>query len=338
MAEKVLSPQKSNVFELEDTKPESLFRSNNSHSTVWGDIYMSTKNPGINRRIELQSHSEIAQDESLNSRIKYIDDKVFKILTPLDGEGNPLDIPRGTSVTVYIPNGDAKKQSYFTKALDQETNDTTGERFLVLAQPEDGRIDKRDYVRVEVTLPVSIKVEYNDTPYKGTAINLSASGMLILLKDENDEIPVGVRVNVDLNLDGQFFKLDGSVTRKSKHHEGTDNYQLAIKFHIEDASIQDDIMGYVLSRQIELKGKGLLDEVEVPLQEQIELLKEEVARLRGELELAHKRETQAAESRQMADEIILQLTKQADEQAKRMNELQRWKNGHRWWKFWHWVE
>jgi len=294
--------------------------------------------PGINRRIALQSHSEIAQDEFLNSRIKYIDDTVFKILTPLDNEGNPLDIPRDSPVTVYTPNGDGEKQSHFTKVLEQETNDTTGERFLVLAQPEDDRIEKRDYVRVETTLPVSLRAEYNDTPYKGIAINLSASGILVLLKDENDEIPVGVKVNVDLNLDGQFFKLDGSVTRKTKHHEETDNYQLAIKFHIEDSSIQDDIMGYVLSRQIELKGKGLLDEVEVPLQEQINLLKEEVARLREELELAHKREAQVAESRQRADEIILQLTKQADEQTKRMSELQSWKNGHRWWKFWQWVE
>ena len=78
--------------------------------------------------------------------------------------------------------------------------------------------------------------------------------------------------------------------------------------------------------------------MERPGQEQIELLKEEVARLRGELELAHKREVQYAEERQRADAIMLQLTKQLDAKNERINELQSRQDRYRWWKFWRWFE
>jgi len=296
-------------------------------------MYTETRKLGINRRVELQIHSEIAEGKFFNSRIKYVDDKVFKILMPLDDEGNPFDIPKGTPVTVYIPDSSAEKHGSATTVLEQESNTTTGEHLLVLAQPEDGRIEKRDYVRIETALPVSLRVEYNDNPCEGTAINLSASGIMLYLRDENDEIPVGARVSMDLNLDGEFFKLNGNVTRKEEQYEGTDNHTLAIKFHIEDSIIQDDIMGYVLVKQIKLKTKNLLDEVEVVHQEQIYLLKDEVARLRRELELAYKRADEAAEAKQRGDAIIRQLTKQLEEQTTQIYELHRWQNKRQRWKF-----
>ena len=287
----------------------------------------------INRRIKVNTEG-IPEYES---RIRYLDSTIAKIIPPIDENGNTTDIKKGTEVMITELTNSGENRTYRTVAQFIEPDPVTGYDMLVVALDEENPIPMRNFARVLVDIPVGIQTDYGRQNYEGTALNISGSGILISLELEGEgEIPKGARVKLDFKLPNKGkFTIPANVIRIFRMRPESNVFGLGVNFKFTDFSLQDKIVSYVLSRQIELHELGM-PEVEDPLTQQINMLREEVARLREELRIAHQREAQLEEARRRSDAIIMQLTRQLEEQTRQLNRL-RSKVSKRWWKFWTWF-
>ncbi len=287
----------------------------------------------INRRIKVN----IEGIPEYESRIRYLDSTIAKIIPPIDEDGNSIAIKKGTEVMITELTNSGENRTYRTIAQFIEPDPVTGYDMLVVALDEENPIPMRNFARVLVDIPVKIQTEYGKRNYEGTALNVSGSGMLISLGLESEgEIPKGAEINLDFELsDKGRFTIPANVIRIFRMRPESNVFGLGVNFKFTDFSLQDKIVSYVLSRQIELHELGM-PEVEDPLIQQINMLREEVARLREELRIAHQREAQLEEARRRSDAIIMQLTRQLEEQTRQLNRL-RSKASRRWWKFWTWF-
>jgi hypothetical protein len=294
---------------------------------------MPKRTSKINRRIKVN----IEGVPEYESRIRYLDSSIAKIIPPVDEDGNSMDINKGTEVVITELTNSGENRTYRTIAQFIEPDPVTGFDMLVVAQDMENPIPMRNFARVLVDIPVKIRTEYGRQNYEGTALNISGSGMLISLGLENEgEIPKGAEVMLEFKLpEKEEFAIPAQIVRIFRMRPESNIFGIGVSFKFTDFTLQDKIVSYVLTRQIELHELEI-PEVQDPLVQQITMLKEEVARLREELRLAHQREAQLEEARRRSDAIIMQLTRQLEEQTRQLNRL-RLKASRSWWKFWTWF-
>ncbi len=288
---------------------------------------------GINRQVEISSRST---DRPLAfTHLKYISGEQLKLLTPLDANGEVIQYaPHEVIVLRELPRG-VPPISHETYVIEAGVPNSIWGSLLILAQPQDHPVRKRQFARVETVFPVSVDLINSQESVNGLVTNLGAGGVLFTVTEGNpDVLNPGLEISIELNLpDGEMFVFPGVIRRSYRIERDSRNFHVvAVEFQVDDGEQQEALVRYVLTREIELRTLDLVKE-EVPLDRQLEMLREEIVQLREELKLAHEREAQAAEARRRSDAIIMQLTQQLDEQTRRAAELQR-RHRVQWWKFW----
>lgn len=93
-----------------------------------------------------------------------------------------------------------------------ELNDSRTEQLRVVLSGDSERIQRREWARVEATLPVSVKGI--DEPVGGETVTLNISGGGVLVKDPW-KMPLGTDVRVDLEVEpGVRIQALGRVVRE----------------------------------------------------------------------------------------------------------------------------
>lgn len=93
-----------------------------------------------------------------------------------------------------------------------ELNDSRPEQLRVVLSGDSERIQRREWARVEATLPVSVKGI--DEPVGGETVTLNISGGGVLVKDPW-KMPLGTDVRVDLEVEpGVRIQALGRVVRE----------------------------------------------------------------------------------------------------------------------------
>ena len=288
---------------------------------------------GINRRVELSSPS--TQKPIALSRLKYIDTDQLRVLMPLDANGEAIEyLPNEPVILRELSRGVAPI-AHDTYVQEIDMPNASWGNLIVLAQPQDNPICKRQFARVDAVFPVSVNVPHSQERLEALATNLSAGGVLATItQGDAKSLALGIEVSVELHLpDDEMFGFPGVIRRSfTFERESGSSNSVAIQFQIADPAQQESLVRYVLTREIELRTLDIVNH-EAPLQQQIELLREEVVQLREELKLAHERETQAAEARRRSDATIMQLTRLVDDRDRRIADLMRERRAP-WWRFW----
>lgn len=124
-----------------------------------------------------------------------------------------------------------------------------------------------------------------------------------------------------------MFALSAHVARKYRLEFGELSMKYAIAFQFVDISpeVENHLVRYVLTQQVEFGAKDL-DVVSTPDYDRINLLQEEIERLRDQLSLSSEQIKKASESRERSDAIIIQITKRLNQQETLLRR--------RWWHFW----
>jgi len=138
---------------------------------------------------------------------------------------------------------------------------------LQLTKPvEVVRDQRRRYARVDVSLPARYRrVDHGDrtkgrlVPHKGTVMNVSGGGALIVTWQSRHDLEIGSEVDVELELPCGKVSVKGVVVRLSTGQTENGRVQeIAVEFKEIDERQRDMLARYVLQRQIELRRKGLL--------------------------------------------------------------------------------
>jgi len=217
----------------------------------------------INQRLELEVKSGEYAGTYL-SRVEEIGEQDIKIAIPVE-KGSIVPLRLKTPVTVTVQGKDAvySADTFIVGRL------LTPIPILVLLKPKEfRRIQRRDYVRVEANLPVTIELSKNEEEQVvilSRTCNISGGGMMLSLDlDSLEETEFSVDAVLDLNIEipelEQPIKAIGRIVRceEKKSPNSGNELCLGLKFTLIEEKDRDQIISYVFKRQRELRKLGLL--------------------------------------------------------------------------------
>lgn len=220
---------------------------------VFEDIF------AVNRRITLvvlEGHNT----GSYPSRIEDVGLSAVVVAAPTR-KGAVLRLSEGDKVRVQMPQRDAVYS--FDAAV--EAVIVYPFPMLQLTKPaEITREQRRRYARVDASLPARYgSRDHREgarlVPYKGTTMNVSGGGALIVTWQCSKDLDVGSQVDVELELPDCKISAKGVVVRISTEcGQAGESQRIAIEFKEIDERQRDMLVRYVLQRQSELRRKGLL--------------------------------------------------------------------------------
>lgn len=142
---------------------------------------------------------------------------------------------------------------------------------LILSQPSPGSVMRqqlRDFVRLDITLPVSYAIVPNERPtvkleqqpkepkrfLMGRTIDLSGGGAQMITGEPH---PIGTKLELILELDETTLQINAEVVRKADH-PGTREVCLGVHFIDLCDRDRERIVRFIFQEQRERRRKGLL--------------------------------------------------------------------------------
>lgn len=306
----------------------------------------------VNRKIKLKYVDIDGTAEVHESRIKYITPDFIEILAPIEINNINSLIDQEVTIDEITIGKNLVSHNSVIEGPGKELLKTTGEKLIVLKRPITLRI--REFARINVNFPVTVSIlsSENSTEteeldddllfYEALSVNISASGMLFVLgfgkrtiiRQGQDVILNFKLMNKERKENIEFENISAKIVRFYNLEVGDlrQKHTVAAEFSNMTKEQQDQIMHYVLERQIDFRHKEIVDIGPSPVYEQLTLLRDEVKRLQQQLLMTRKQIESAEEARQRSDNIIVQLTK-------RLSLIQKAPTSrrHKWWKFWEWF-
>lgn len=204
-----------------------------------------------------------------------------KILSPMNGE-SPIPIKKGTQLVIHERPKGGKPRSHIVAAGPNPSNPNQPYQYfdeeinkwvLIVQQPEDRPIGFRSAIRVDTSFDVKLTVAESNKEYKARSRDLSATGMLLSVKADN-EIPKDSKVVLDFQLPDSSYELPpitGKIVRviedKATSAYLPKRYDIGVEFgefkplnqsseateheneRVQNKNDQDEIIRYVLEKQ-----------------------------------------------------------------------------------------
>lgn len=210
--------------------------------------------PRIQQKVELQilagpyaaAYSTVVDD---------VDSSGITVTHPLLG-GRPVPLERGESVRVEYALSGAARIAFLSTV---EAVHKTPYPIIRLAHPDPlrvARFQQRSFVR----LPISMEVRYREVPdqglppKQGEAIDLSASGIQVVLPDV---LEAGERLQLEFTLHGRPYQMLAEVVRQVDSL-GPFRFAYGLRFLGIDEQQRQAILRFIFAEQREMRRQGLV--------------------------------------------------------------------------------
>lgn len=208
----------------------------------------------INQLIEITAMDASEEMKFLPSRIEEIDEDYLYISPPmLRGEILPLRV--GEQLRINFALEDQYYQ--FNTAVIGRINNPIP--LLIVLKPDKiKQIQRRQWVRLPVRLPICFQSEQPDAPvYKGETIDISGGGALF---KSDRAFERGQMLNIVLELpDREPVCCKSTVLRVVKEYKAKEEYcKIVVEYDDINDGQRDRIMNYIFEKQREWIRRGLL--------------------------------------------------------------------------------
>ncbi|MBM7623501.1 flagellar brake protein [Sporohalobacter salinus] len=197
--------------------------------------------------------------------IDITEDKI-QITLPIKNE-QVIPLAVGTELEVFFNNKRAK-YSFETKVLSRRMSNNVA-ACDVEFPPEVNKIQRRDFVRIPVRREINYRqldlddlqeLEYDEEKQEefklAFTVDISGGGILLAVKED---ISVNSFIEIKFKIqDFSFEKIIGKVIRIDELSDYEDKIGLGVKYIDISQSQQDEVVQWVLQKQLELHKKGLL--------------------------------------------------------------------------------
>lgn len=172
------------------------------------------------------------------------------IISHPSNQGVFLNIPDGNHADVSFIKDNAMMSFQVTQGL-RRVKDNVPLLTLTAITPVT-RKQRRDYYRLDKTLPVQVAVK-QDSPdekpvvMKGQAINISGSGVKLAIRqplDTDKKVECKITLSPDIEV-----VLNGEVVWSEKANQFTTNNHVGIRFTVEDEMTQRTLVRYITIEQ-----------------------------------------------------------------------------------------
>ncbi|NLJ67202.1 MAG: hypothetical protein GX340_07820 [Clostridiales bacterium] len=213
----------------------------------------------IGGKIEIISKVTKSKNLRSFSMIQDISDEGDLVISLPMLEGRPILLNPGERVEIrlfkeeasYLFNGNVKNRYRINDAI----------FFSIIKTSPIKRIQRREYYRLKVVLPVTSRVLDDDIEkesqfIKGYSIDISGGG-LKLSTDYYLELNTLVECHIDLDK-GEELIIKGKVVRVNQANSPDHKYELGISFCCITRKVRDDLIRFIFSKQREIRKKGLI--------------------------------------------------------------------------------
>lgn len=213
-----------------------------------------TELPRIQQKVELQILAG-PYAATYSTMVDDVDGTGISVAHPLLG-GRLVPLERGDSVRVeYAQSGSARIA--FATAVEAVYRSPYPVIRLALPDPlRIARFQQRSFFR----LPLTMAVRYREVPdpglppKQGEAVDLSASGMQVILPDV---LEGGDRIEIEFALDGRPYQLLAEVVRLVRSL-GPFRFAYGLRFLGADEQQRQAILRFIFAQQREMRRQGLL--------------------------------------------------------------------------------
>lgn len=219
----------------------------------------------INQRIELEVNSGEYAGTYL-SRVEEIGENDVKIAIPVEkGSIIPLRLKTPVTITLLAKDAVYSGNSFIIGRLLEPIP------VLVLLKPKEyRRIQRRDYVRIDVKLPVKVEISLGNNQEETAVINTHTSNisgggmMLVIQKSELNgvDIPLDSTIELTFEIPEENYTVQAiaQVVRSTKEVSAKNEEELIVgaRFTLIEEKAREEIISYVFKRQRELRKLGLI--------------------------------------------------------------------------------
>ncbi|HSV32212.1 MAG TPA: flagellar brake domain-containing protein [Atribacteraceae bacterium] len=182
-----------------------------------------------------------------SSRLENIVKDNLWIAAPQE-QGELVPVSPGETIEVFLI---SKNEIYVFNSEVKDRVKRGNMAFLIIGMPASVvRMQRRDYVRLDVSLPVSLKKGL--LTWKGMTKNLSGGGMLVVFTEKGSYPEKGDEVFFCLEFNEEKLMGKGVTLRED------DTNLRAFRFTEIMEGDREKVIKFIFRRQIELKRKGLL--------------------------------------------------------------------------------
>lgn len=222
---------------------------------------MSLKYLKVNSLIDIDINNHFVKGK-FPSRVEMMGPQAISVAYPIF-KGALIPIRRGEKVQVTFVE---KNQAFiFTSHVIGRVDKPIP--MLVIEYPSEvNKLQRREYVRLEVSMPLEFRIiESNEDaggddiisyPYKGYTINISGGGVLFMTKHEVQmEELLELRMNLPKR---ENLVLQGKPVRiERRDNRGDRVYNVAVCFTAPKEVDRDAIIAFIFEKQREILKKGL---------------------------------------------------------------------------------
>lgn len=187
------------------------------------------------------------------SKIEELGVRIITVGVPVI-KGGFIPLRQGTNLDIAFYD-DLSFYSFASMIIDRIATPAPA---IILEYPDNiRRIQRRQYVRVPVVIPLEYRIvgkEALSKPQKGHVMDLSGGGILFKTKENIEERSIVV---IKVNLGGNETELPASIIRSVKKDE-QNHYSVSAEFQEINESTRDKIIRYVFEVQREMRKKGLI--------------------------------------------------------------------------------
>jgi c-di-GMP-binding flagellar brake protein YcgR len=210
---------------------------------------VATAWPQVNERVTVRL---LGRPDAHPSRVEDIDGDELLIAAVVDGRGVPVIPERGEEVEIAwnTPRGVLCRRGTVVERAAGALR-----LWRVQGHGDPGVQQRREFVRVPVAL--EMVMERSGRRLAGTVIDLSESGLRVILKDAGTAVQAGDLARITVAVEGEEVSVVAKVVRSSRMSSGLASAELGMCFvEIPPAQVQV-LRRHIFAQQVRQRAMGL---------------------------------------------------------------------------------
>lgn len=197
--------------------------------------------------VEVEVLSEKEYEGSYLCKIEDIENGNVHISLPIE-KGHFIPLRSGTLIRINVTQSDGV-YSFSEHILKRVMSPYP--HFVIKYPQKIQRIQRRNYVRLMLNIPVEFKLEEEENKYRGVSIDLSGGGVFLITQKQ---LEIGQKLTIDLKLtNGLDCSNIKSIVKRERVIEGQNGGAVKRNYGIEFVEINQKLREEIISYLFELQ-------------------------------------------------------------------------------------
>ncbi|OPJ57108.1 flagellar brake protein [Alkalithermobacter paradoxus] len=206
---------------------------------------------GQKLQIEIET-SDIKENNLISQLLEIVSEDEYFIAVPIVNT-SLFPIYVGSKITIYYTIESSGVFKFSAEVIDRKKGDISYLHIKRISEIK--KIQRRDYFRLEISIPIELYDLGDNLISKGYTKDISGGGISAIL---DRKIQNNIYVYCKIDIDNKKYKLHSKIVRSGIYEKNTDLFEIGISFEKIDNKERNNIVGFIFKEQRKLMQKGLI--------------------------------------------------------------------------------